>query len=135
MKVKAIVIGAGLAFCGGAALASTEVKVGTGRVETTGCNSSSQTFHTVIPNVGSLDRSYPGVLAGIKVVELSGNGDGHGYKDFVWLDADTLQFTLYATGSGHWVDPPSIFGQKIGGGVCIGAAGGWESVDVYAVYR
>lgn len=133
--MKAIVIGAALSLYTGAVLGSTEVKVGTGRVETNGCNSSSQTFRTVVPNVDALDRMYPGVLSGIKVVELSGNGDGHGYKDFVWLDANTIQFTIYATGSGHWVDPPAIFGQKLGGGVCIGAAGGWESVDLYAVYR
>ena len=134
MKLKVFSIGAMVALYCGVALASTEVKVGTGRVETTGCNGSVQTFHTVVPNVQNLDRSYAGVVAGIKVVELSGNGE-HGYKDFVWLDANTIQFTVYATGSGHWVDPPTIFGQKIGGGVCIGAAGGWESVDVYAVYR
>jgi hypothetical protein len=133
--MKTIVIGAALALCTGAVLASTEVKVGTGRVETSGCNSSSQTFRTAIPNVDGLDRTYPGVLAGIKAVELSGNGDSHGFMDFVWLDANTIQFTIYATGSGHWLDPPSIFGQKIGGGVCIGAAGGWESIDIYAVYR
>jgi hypothetical protein len=132
--MKAMAIGAALALYAGAVMASSEVKVATGRVETTGCNSSSQTFRTQVPNVEGLDRTYPGVLAGIKVVELSGNGD-HGYKDFVWLDASTIQFTIYATGSGHWVDPPSIFGQKIGGGLCVGAAGGWESVDVYAIYR
>jgi hypothetical protein len=97
--MKAIVIGVALALYAGAVLASTEAKVGTGRVETTGCNSSSQTFRTVIPDVDGLDRTYPGVLAGIRVVELSGNGDGHGYKDFVWLDANTIQFTVYATGS------------------------------------
>jgi hypothetical protein len=47
----------------------------------------------------------------------------------------SLVFELYAKGGGHWVDPPKVFGAKIGGGGCEGATGADSFVDIFGHYK
>ena len=113
-----------------------EVKIGTGYVHADGCNSTSQTFSISIPNADHLDTSFKGVLGGIKVIETTGNGPDHGYSNFAFVANGTaLTYELHAKGSGNWIAPIHTPFGNIGGGVCAGAAGGWEGIDIFAEYK
>jgi hypothetical protein len=103
-------------------------------VRANGCHDTSQTFSTTVPNVEQLDRDYHGATDGIEIVETEAN-NGHAIRNVRWTGPNTLTVELYARGAGNWVDPPKIFGQSIGGGACIGAAGASEGVIIYAHYR
>jgi hypothetical protein len=60
----------------------------------------------------------------------------HAYRNFTFInDGKAVTYQLYAKGAGHWVDPPTVAGIKIGGGACIGAAGASEGIDIYAHYK
>jgi hypothetical protein len=110
------------------------VKIATNYVRADGCHDASQTFTTQVPASDRLDRSYHGVLDGIEIVETAANGT-HAIRNVTWLNGNTISYQLYAKGAGHWVDPPKVFGTRIGGGYCHGAAGASEGVEVYARYR
>jgi hypothetical protein len=111
------------------------VKIASNYVRADGCHDTTQVFTTQVPAVDRLDRSYRGELAGIEVVETAAN-NGHAHRNFTWVNnGSAISYELYAKGAGHWVDPPKVFGVNVGGGACLGAAGGSEGVDIYAHYR
>jgi hypothetical protein len=115
--------------------APNRVKIASNMVTANGCHDTTQTFTTQVPNIDQLDRSFPGVLSGIEVKEFTGN-NGHAYRNFRWVNNGTaISYELYAKGAGHWVDGVNVFGVKIGGGACVGAAGGSEGIDIFAVYK
>ena len=108
----------------------TRVKIASHYIEATGCHDTTQSFTTQVPNPEQLNRSYHGVLDGIEVVETAAN-NGHSYSNFTWVNNGTaITYRLYAKGAGHWVDPPVVFGVKVGGGLCAGAAGGSEGIEI-----
>ena len=111
------------------------VKIASNYVQANGCHDTTQVFTTQVPAVDRLDRSYHGVLDGIEVVETTAN-NGHAYRNFTWVNnGGAISYQLYARGAGTWIDAPNVFGMKIGGGYCHGAAGGSQGVDIYAHYR
>jgi hypothetical protein len=113
----------------------TRLKIASNYVQTNGCHDVTTPFTTQVPNVDRLDRSYHGVVDGLEVVEVTGV-NGHAYRNFRWVNNGiAISYELYAKGAGHWVDPPKIFGQPIGGGACIGAEGGSEGIEVFAHYQ
>jgi hypothetical protein len=109
------------------------IKLASHFVQANGCHDTSQSFTTEVPNIDRLDRSFHGELDGIEVVETAAN-NGHAYRNFRW-GGNAISYELYARGAGHWVDPPKVFGTPIGGGICVGAAGGSEGIDVIGHYR
>lgn len=111
-----------------------QVKIGSNFVRTSGCHETIQTFTTQVPNANRLDRLYHGVLDGIEVVETAAN-NGHAYRNFTWVNNGAITYQLYAKGAGYWVDPPTVFGIKVGGGYCHDAAGGSEGVEIIAHYH
>jgi len=113
----------------------TRIKIASSYVGANGCHDTTQSFATQVPNAGRLDRSYHGVLDGIEVVETAAN-NGHAFRNFAFTsDGNGITYQLYAKGAGHWVDPPRAFGVQVGGGVCVGAAGASEGIDIYAHYK
>lgn len=111
------------------------VKIASNYVRADGCHDAAQTFTTQVPAIDRLDRSYHGALDGIEVVETAAN-NGHAYRNFTWVNnGAAISYQLYAKGAGTWIAPPKVFGIKIGGGYCHGAAGASEGIDIYAHYR
>ncbi|MGA7809767.1 hypothetical protein [Bradyrhizobium sp.] len=111
-----------------------EVKIASHYVRADGCHDHSETFTTEVPHPERLDRSYHGVMDGIEVRVTAAN-NGHSVGNFSWKSATEITYTAYAKGAGHWVDPPNVFGVKVGGGVCLGAEGGSMGFDVIAHYK
>lgn len=109
------------------------MKIATNYVRENGCHEKTLTFTTQVPNVDRLDRSYHGKLDGLEIVE-SGNGT-RALRNVTWVNATTISYQLSVKGAGFWVDPPKVFGTRIGGGYCHGAAGASLEVSVYAHYR
>lgn len=110
-----------------AANRTERVKIASNFVHANGCHETTQRFTTQVPNVDRLDRSFRGPLDGIEVVVTSAN-NGHASRNYAWAANGTaISYDLYAKGKGNYVKSP--FG---GGGVCVGAAGGWLAIDVYA---
>jgi hypothetical protein len=111
------------------------VKIASNYVRANGCHDTTQAFTTQVPAADRLDRSYHGVLDGIEIVETAAN-NGHAYRNFTWVNnGGAVSYQLYAKGAGTWIDPPKVFGTKIGGGYCHGAAGASEGIEIYAHYR
>jgi hypothetical protein len=109
----------------------SRIEIARNFVRADGCHDTTQHFSTTVPNVDQLDRSYHGVVDGIEFIETDAN-NGHAIRNVTWSGPNTISYELYAKGAGHWIDPPSVFGQKIGGGYCAGAAGASEGIIVYA---
>jgi hypothetical protein len=112
-----------------------QVKIASVLVTANGCHAESHSYTTNVLHPERLDRSYHGgPLDGLEIRVTAAN-NGHSYGDFVWKDDHTITYTVAASGAGHWVDPPSAFGVKIGGGWCAGAAGGSSGIDIIAHYK
>ena len=136
MKLKSLIICSAIVGCSITSSANADVrKIGArSHVTANGCHDESKGFKIPIPDAGNLDTSYQGKLAGIEVRE-GGNGT-HENKNWAFADGGaSLVFELYAKGGGHWVDPPKVFGAKIGGGGCEGATGADSFVDIFGHYK
>lgn len=126
--------GAGVAQTAQSA-APTKVKIASSYISANGCHDTTQSFTAQIPNPERLDRTYHGALDGIEVIETAANGT-HAYRNFAFVNGGrAVAYQLYAKGSGHWIDPPKVFGVSVGGGVCAGAAGASQGIDVWAILR
>lgn len=95
-----------------------------------GCSESTHPFKVVIPNPERLDRSYPGVLAGIERHYVEKNGT---VSDSDWAFADNgsaLTVTLFARGGGTRIKNPFNNGN-----VCVNASGANITIEIWAYYK
>ena len=139
MRCQAYVVALATSFTAIGGYAAAEqperVKIASSFVRADGCKESTQVYTVGIPSPEHLDLTYKGVLAGIEVVETTGNNDRQS-KNFQFISNNhVITYQLYAKGKGQWVDPPKIFGKPLGGGLCVGAEGAWIGIDIIAHLR
>ena len=137
-NLNVVVFGAVSFLLMAAAANATEVKIGDEQIHVNGCQAGSLSFTNGIPNSKYLDLSYKGTLSGIRVVVENKIGNASS-SDFSFVRQGNsiiaVTYRLEAKGAGYWVNPPKVFGKKIGGGWCANATGAGIKVGVYAEYK